>query len=123
VDAALLRRGDPLALPLQDQRRLDSANAPMTDSSRVAIGESSPVKVGFSMACFSQSSPACSHSWSLSEDLFGVGGGPFSARHGVLSHSPTFQPPQCGDLPGTQRVGSPNTRASAAVRLLTPSRA
>ena len=49
VGPALLGERDALALPLGIKARSNSANAPITDSIRFAIGESSPVKVKCSL--------------------------------------------------------------------------
>ncbi|MDQ0618181.1 hypothetical protein QFZ33_002205 [Arthrobacter globiformis] len=49
VDAALLGQGDAFPLPLPNQGAFDSAKAPMTESIRLAMGESSPVKTRLSL--------------------------------------------------------------------------
>ncbi len=43
VRATLLGQGDALTLPLADQGALELSEGPITDSIRLAIGESSPV--------------------------------------------------------------------------------
>ena len=49
VDTAFLGCGYAFHLAFADEGAFDSAKAPMMDSSRLAMGESSPVKVRFSL--------------------------------------------------------------------------
>jgi hypothetical protein len=49
IGAPLLGQGDAFALTLMDQCPLELGKAPITDKRRLAIGESSPVKVSCSL--------------------------------------------------------------------------